>query len=32
LQDDVASTAFWYEQGTASPPSATLEADLLEVI
>ncbi len=32
LQDDIASTAFWYQRETSSPKPTTLTADLLEVV
>ncbi len=32
LQDDIASTAFWYQRETSSPKSTVLTADRLEVV
>ena len=32
LQDDIASTAFWYQRETSSPTPTALTADRLEVI
>ncbi|HEY8284762.1 MAG TPA: glycoside hydrolase family 172 protein [Chloroflexota bacterium] len=32
LQDDIASTAFWYQRETSSPSPSSFQADLLEVI
>jgi hypothetical protein len=32
LQDDIASTAFWYQRETSSPKPTLLTADLLEVV
>jgi hypothetical protein len=32
LQDDIASTAFWYQKEPSGPPAAALSADQLEVI
>jgi hypothetical protein len=31
-QDDIASTAFWYQRETSSPSPSSFQADLLEVI
>ena len=32
LQDDIASTAFWYQRETSSPTPTVLAADRLEVV
>ncbi|MBA3642812.1 MAG: DUF2961 domain-containing protein, partial [Chloroflexia bacterium] len=32
LQDDIASTAFWYQRETSAPHPVPLTADLLEVV